>query len=108
MALHDKPVLIYDGNCGFCKIWIEYWKTLTADAIVYAASQNVGPRLPANSGGCVQQIRTTCQAFRGGSERSTCCLRDSRIQSLATVAFKLILQPSRFRPDHRNGISAGG
>ncbi len=46
MALRDKPVLIYDGNCGFCKIWIEYWKTLTADAIVYAASQNVGPEYP--------------------------------------------------------------
>lgn len=46
MALHDKPVLIYDGKCGFCKIWIQYWKTLTADAITYAASQDVGPDYP--------------------------------------------------------------
>jgi predicted DCC family thiol-disulfide oxidoreductase YuxK len=38
----DKPVLIYDGKCGFCKIWIEYWKTLTGDAVTYAPSQEVG------------------------------------------------------------------
>ena len=49
MASSDKPVLIYDGNCGFCKLWIEYWKTLTGDAIGYAASQDVGgdyPQIP--------------------------------------------------------------
>ncbi len=26
-------LLIFDGNCGFCRIWIEYWKKLTADRI---------------------------------------------------------------------------
>jgi lipase maturation factor 1 len=41
MAPHEKPVLIYDGKCGFCKIWIEYWKTLTGDAIAYAPFQDV-------------------------------------------------------------------
>lgn len=42
----DKPVLIYDGKCGFCKIWIDYWRTLTGDAVTYAASQDVGDRYP--------------------------------------------------------------
>lgn len=42
----DKPVLIYDGKCGFCKIWIDYWRTLTGDEVTYAASQDVGDQYP--------------------------------------------------------------
>src|SRR5579871_5378714 len=41
-----KPVLIYDGKCGFCKIWIEYWKRLTGDRIEYAPSQEAAERYP--------------------------------------------------------------
>ena len=45
-----KPVFIYDGNCGFCKIWIEYWKRLTGERVEYAPSQEVAgqyPQIPA-------------------------------------------------------------
>src|SRR6476620_2086208 len=41
-----KPTLIFDGKCGFCRIWIEYWKQLTGDGIEYAASQEVGQNYP--------------------------------------------------------------
>ena len=41
-----KPVLIYDGGCGFCKIWIHDWRQLTGDRVEYAASQEVGDRYP--------------------------------------------------------------
>ena len=41
-----RPVLIYDGKCGFCRIWIDYWRQLTGSRIEYAASQDVGPRYP--------------------------------------------------------------
>jgi predicted DCC family thiol-disulfide oxidoreductase YuxK len=40
------PLLIYDGRCGFCRIWIDYWKRLTGERIDYAASQEVGGRFP--------------------------------------------------------------
>src|SRR5664279_5542664 len=40
------PVLVYDGQCGFCRIWIDYWRQLTSDRIEYIASQNVGDRFP--------------------------------------------------------------
>lgn len=40
------PVLIYDGRCGFCRIWIDYWRQLTGDRIEYLASQEVGDRFP--------------------------------------------------------------
>jgi predicted DCC family thiol-disulfide oxidoreductase YuxK len=42
----QKPVLLYDGRCGFCKIWIDYWKLLTGDRIEYATSQEAGDRYP--------------------------------------------------------------
>ncbi|HEX5230566.1 MAG TPA: DCC1-like thiol-disulfide oxidoreductase family protein, partial [Bryobacteraceae bacterium] len=43
------PLVIFDGRCGFCRIWIEYWKVLTADRVAYAPSQEVGrlyPQIP--------------------------------------------------------------
>ncbi len=36
-----KPLLVYDGDCGFCKIWIRNWRYLTGDHIDYAPSQAV-------------------------------------------------------------------
>lgn len=42
----SKPLLIYDGRCGFCKIWIDYWRKLTGDRVEYAASQDVGEKYP--------------------------------------------------------------
>jgi predicted DCC family thiol-disulfide oxidoreductase YuxK len=42
----DKPVTIFDGNCGFCKIWIKYWYQLTRGRIDYAPSQEVGGQFP--------------------------------------------------------------
>jgi predicted DCC family thiol-disulfide oxidoreductase YuxK len=41
-----KPLLIYDGKCGFCKIWLDYWRKLTGERIAYAASQDVGGEYP--------------------------------------------------------------
>src|ERR1700682_4548919 len=41
-----KPVLIYDGHCGFCRIWLDYWRKLTGDRIEYIASQEIGDRFP--------------------------------------------------------------
>jgi predicted DCC family thiol-disulfide oxidoreductase YuxK len=55
------PVLIYDGRCSFCKIWIDYWKRLTGDRVEYAASQDVAdqyPQIPrAQFGKSVQLVR---------------------------------------------------
>lgn len=35
------PLMVYDGNCGFCKYWIVKWKKLTKDSIEYAPYQEV-------------------------------------------------------------------
>ncbi len=42
----SKPLLIFDGRCGFCRIWIDYWRQLTGSKLDYAPSQEVGPQFP--------------------------------------------------------------
>ncbi len=44
--MNIRPVLIYDGHCGFCRIWLDYWRRLNGDRIEYIASQEVGDRFP--------------------------------------------------------------
>jgi lipase maturation factor 1 len=44
--MSDGPLVIFDGKCGFCRIWIRYWKQLTGTSLEYAASQDVGERYP--------------------------------------------------------------
>jgi predicted DCC family thiol-disulfide oxidoreductase YuxK len=42
----SRPLLIYDGDCGFCRRWIERWRETTAGRIDYASSQQVGGQFP--------------------------------------------------------------
>jgi predicted DCC family thiol-disulfide oxidoreductase YuxK len=41
-----KPLLIFDGDCHFCRRWIERWRELTRDAVEYAPFQEVADRFP--------------------------------------------------------------
>src|SRR5215831_1096461 len=41
-----RPVFIYDGDCGFCRRWIERWRGATGDAVEYATSEAAAPRFP--------------------------------------------------------------
>ena len=43
---NTKPVLIYDDDCGFCRLWIARWSPFTKDAVVYQASQEVAENYP--------------------------------------------------------------
>ena len=44
-----QPLLIYDGRCGFCRIWIDYWKRIAGERIEFAPSRDVAnlyPQIP--------------------------------------------------------------
>lgn len=41
-----RPLLIFDGTCGFCRYWVERWKHLTGNRVDYSASQDVAHRFP--------------------------------------------------------------
>jgi predicted DCC family thiol-disulfide oxidoreductase YuxK len=42
----SRPLLVFDGDCSFCRAWVGYWKDLTGDQVGYAPLQEVGERFP--------------------------------------------------------------
>ena len=41
-----KPLLLFDGDCRFCRRWIERWRAMTRGAVDYAPYQEAGSRFP--------------------------------------------------------------
>jgi predicted DCC family thiol-disulfide oxidoreductase YuxK len=41
-----QPLLIYDGDCGFCIYWARYWQKLTGHRVTYAPYQEVATEYP--------------------------------------------------------------
>jgi predicted DCC family thiol-disulfide oxidoreductase YuxK len=41
-----RPLMIWDGECHFCKRWIERWREITAGQIDYATYQEAAGRFP--------------------------------------------------------------
>ncbi len=66
-----KPLMIYDGNCNFCKFWILRWQAATAGRVDYLASQDARvaeqfPELPRERlNAAVQLIETNGTVFAG-------------------------------------------
>jgi predicted DCC family thiol-disulfide oxidoreductase YuxK len=46
-AASPRPLLVYDGDCGFCGYWARYWQKLTGDRVEYLPYQDVAPQYPA-------------------------------------------------------------
>ena len=71
MTGHDGeiPLLIYDGDCRFCRIWVHYWQRLTGDLVSYAPYQQVAdlfPQIPATEfERAVQLMLPDGQVFSG-------------------------------------------
>ncbi|HEX9169861.1 MAG TPA: lipase maturation factor family protein [Roseiarcus sp.] len=41
-----RPLLIYDGDCGFCCYWARYWEKLTSEKVEYRPYQQVAAEYP--------------------------------------------------------------
>src|SRR6266853_724041 len=41
-----KPLLIWDGECDFCRLWIERWREITTGKVDYATYQEAAERFP--------------------------------------------------------------
>ena len=42
----ERPLGIFDGDCGFCRQWVERWRARTGPRVDYAPSQEVAERFP--------------------------------------------------------------
>jgi predicted DCC family thiol-disulfide oxidoreductase YuxK len=43
----SKPVLLYDGDCGFCRLWVERWRRDCGGRAEFLPSQGARGRFPA-------------------------------------------------------------
>jgi predicted DCC family thiol-disulfide oxidoreductase YuxK len=41
-----RPLLVYDGDCGFCGYWARYWQKLTGERVDYRPYQEVAAQYP--------------------------------------------------------------
>ena len=39
-----RPLLVFDGDCGFCRVWIERWRLATGDKVEYEPYQTAAAR----------------------------------------------------------------
>ncbi|MEP6994968.1 MAG: lipase maturation factor family protein [Acidobacteriota bacterium] len=82
----ERPLVIFDGDCGFCRKWIARWKQRTGQSVDYEPSQVVGPRFP--------EIRASAFA-----KSVQLVLPDGRVfQAAEAVAWVLALTPGRGAP----------
>lgn len=66
-----KPLLVYDGDCRFCTLWIKRWQQITGDRVDYFPAQDASvsarfPEIPREQfETAVQLIEPTGEVFSG-------------------------------------------
>jgi len=41
-----RPTLVYDGDCGICRYWVDYWRGLTGERVAYRPYQEAAADFP--------------------------------------------------------------
>ncbi len=45
--IDQKPAtLLYDGACGICQEWVDYWQKLTGEKVIYRTYQEASDEYP--------------------------------------------------------------
>jgi predicted DCC family thiol-disulfide oxidoreductase YuxK len=44
--MNRRPLLLFDGDCGFCRYWARYWQKLTGERVDYRPYQAVAAEYP--------------------------------------------------------------
>src|SRR6266536_3878497 len=65
----DRPLLVFDGDCSFCRFWVARWKSMTGDRLGYAPCQETAARFPEipeeEFAHAVQLVLPTGEVFSG-------------------------------------------
>src|SRR5881392_2762742 len=72
-----KPLLIWDGECDFCRLWIERWREITAGKVEYATYQQAAHEFPEIP---VEQFKRAMALIEPGGE--TCFAAEAVYRSL--------------------------
>jgi predicted DCC family thiol-disulfide oxidoreductase YuxK len=46
MNVDPRPTLVYDGDCGICRYWVDYWQGLTGERVSYRPYQEAAADFP--------------------------------------------------------------
>lgn len=46
VAYPEKPIMLWDGDCGFCSRWIRRWQKATGDTVEYRPYQDALQEFP--------------------------------------------------------------
>jgi len=79
-----RPTLVYDGDCGICRQWVNYWQALTGEQVDYRAFQDVAAHYSS----------TTVDAFRRAIHFVE---PDGRVHSGAAATYQVL----RYAPGRR-------
>jgi predicted DCC family thiol-disulfide oxidoreductase YuxK len=72
-----RPLLVYDGDCAFCAIWVRYWQQLTGGAVDYRPYQAAAAEYP----------NIPLSEFRGASQYIT---PDGKYAGAAEASFRVL------------------
>ena len=111
MTSPDKPLLIYDGDCGFCRYVVERWRHRTGTSVDYAPFQEVAARFPDIPAEAweqsVQLVLPTGERYEGAEavfrtlalapRRGWCLALYRRVPGFAPVAERVYALVSRNR-----------
>ena len=67
MTPAGKPLLVWDGDCGFCRAWIARWQRATGDSVAYAPYQvaaSLFPNVP------LERFKRSVHLFEPGDRMS--------------------------------------
>ena len=72
--------MVFDGECGFCRLWIRRWRQTTGDRVEYLPYQDEGlagrfPEIPRERFTQAVHLIETDGTVRVGAEASVSCLR---------------------------------
>ena len=110
-----KPLMIFDGDCGFCRHWIERWRRRTGDRIDYAPYQQVADKFPGIA--CDEfmnavQLIEPCGARYSGAQAAFCLLYHTQhwdwvwwLYAHVPLVAPLMNVGYRFIASHRNEVT---
>ena len=66
-----RPTFVFDGDCGICRTWVDYWRQLTGDKVAYRPYQEAAADFPAIPAGdfkhAVQLIEPDGAVYAGAA-----------------------------------------
>src|SRR4029079_12990091 len=77
MNVATRPTFVFDGDCGICRYWVDYWRGLTGERIAYRPYQEAARDFPAIPG----------DAFRRAVQLIDV---DGRVYSGAAATFRVL------------------